>query len=62
MRRIARWDRARRTQVAWEMLRTIDVTRLITQRVAIQEAAAAYQLIDERAAETVQVLLNYPGE
>lgn len=55
----ARWDRERRTALTWEMLRQIDVSTLISHRFPIQQAAAAYQQIDQRSSETGQVLLYY---
>ena len=56
---LGRWDKARRFAVAWEMLRRIRPARFITQRFTIQEAAQAYQLIDQQPAETIQVVLTY---
>lgn len=57
--RSGRWDRARRTEVAWQMLEPIDSANFITHRFAVEQAADAYQLIDRQPAETVQVLLTY---
>jgi len=54
-----RWDKARRFGVAWAMLRTIEVSRLITQRFPVTDAAAAYQLIDQQPQNAIQVLLTY---
>lgn len=57
--RTGRWDRARRTEIAWAKLGEIDTQQLITHRYSLHEAASAYAQIDQRAAETVQVLLEY---
>jgi threonine dehydrogenase-like Zn-dependent dehydrogenase len=55
-----RWTKARRFQIAWEMLPKIQPSRWITQRFDIQQAAQAYQLIDQYPEETLQVVLTYP--
>lgn len=54
-----RWSKARRLDVAWRMLAATDVRPLITQRFPVEEAAAAYALIDQHPEQTVQVLLTY---
>lgn len=54
-----RWSKERRFGVAWEMLRAVQPSRLITHRFPIQQAAQAYRLIDRRPEETIQVLLTY---
>jgi threonine dehydrogenase-like Zn-dependent dehydrogenase len=55
-----RWSKARRFEVAWEMLRRVQPARWVTQRFSLLEAARAYQLIDEHPEKTIQVLLTYP--
>ena len=57
-----RWDKRRRLQVAWAMLARIPVDRLITQRIPVAAAAAAYEQIDRRPEETIQVLLTYGAD
>lgn len=58
-----RWTHPRRLAAAWDALSVladqIDLSRLITHRFPIAQAADAYRLIDQRAAETVQVLIEY---
>ncbi len=54
-----RWDKARRLETAWRMLRQIDVAPLITQRFPVGDAVRAYALIDQQPEETIQVLLTY---
>ena len=54
-----RWDRARRFATAWDMLRQVRPSGWITQRVALQQAAQAYRLLDEAPGETLQVVLTY---
>jgi 2-desacetyl-2-hydroxyethyl bacteriochlorophyllide A dehydrogenase len=55
-----RWDKSRRFDVAWKALGRIKPERWITQRFKIEDAAKAYQLLDEHPEETIQVLLEYP--
>lgn len=54
-----RWDKARRLSVAWSLLATVPVERLITHRVPFTDAADAYAQIAERAEGVLQVLLEY---
>ncbi len=54
-----RWDRARRTATAFELLRNIDVSPLVSHRLPFAQAAEAYRLVDEHPAETLGVLLEY---
>jgi 2-desacetyl-2-hydroxyethyl bacteriochlorophyllide A dehydrogenase len=55
-----RWDRARRLAVATELLGELRLSELITHRFPIAQASDAYALLDQRASETVQVVLEYP--
>ncbi|MEZ4656752.1 MAG: oxidoreductase [Caldilineaceae bacterium] len=55
----ARWDKARRLDVAWRMLAQLDYQRLITHRFHVEQAAAAYALIDQQPQQAIQVLLTY---
>lgn len=54
-----RWDKARRFEVAWEMLRRIRPARLITHRFPLDQAHKAYHLLTEHPGETIQVILTY---
>lgn len=53
-----RWDKRRRFEVAWEMLRQVKPARWITQRVPFAQAAQAYQMIDQNPEDTIQVILT----
>ncbi len=55
----ARWDKSRRFQVAWEALRRIRPEKWITHRFPLEQAAQAYQLLDERPGEAIQVVFEY---
>ena len=54
----ARWDKARRFEVAWQALGRVRPERWITQRFPLEQAAEAYRLLDERPHETIQVIFD----
>lgn len=54
-----RWEKCRRFAVAWSQLATLDVAPLITHRFAVDDAAAAYTLLDQGPAEALQVIFTY---
>ncbi|HLF75197.1 MAG TPA: zinc-binding alcohol dehydrogenase [Anaerolineales bacterium] len=54
-----RWDKARRFEVAWRGLERVGPEKWITHRFPIEEAAAAYRLLDENPRETIQVMIQY---
>ncbi len=54
-----RWDRERRLELATSLLGELMLAELITHRVPFARAAEAYALLDDRAGETVQVVLDY---
>jgi len=54
-----RWNKARRFQVAWEMIRRLRPSRLVTHRLPFHQAAEAYRLLDQSPQETIQVVLEY---
>ncbi len=57
-----RWDKSRRLEVAWQMLRQLKPAHLITHRFSIAEAAQAYALLDQHPEQAIQVMLTYTGE
>lgn len=54
-----RWTKARRLQVALEMLRDLKSSRLITHRFHISRAPEAYSLIDRHPEDVIQVIFTY---
>jgi 2-desacetyl-2-hydroxyethyl bacteriochlorophyllide A dehydrogenase len=54
-----RWSKDRRLSVAWEMIRRIEPADFITHRFDIHRAKEAYELLDERPGEAIQVVLTY---
>lgn len=54
-----RWDKSRRFEVAWEALKRIQPEKWITHRFALNQAAQAYQLLDESPEQAIQVIFTY---
>ena len=54
-----RWDKSRRFDVAWQALERIRPEKWITQRFSIEDAAKAYQLLDENPQEAIQVVFEF---
>ena len=54
-----RWTKARRFRLVWRMLAELDAGALITHRLPVQKAARAYDLLDRRPSETLQVIFEY---
>lgn len=54
-----RWDKQRRFDVAWDMIRRIDPTQLITHSVPLQEADQLYRQLHEAQPGIVQSLFQY---
>jgi 2-desacetyl-2-hydroxyethyl bacteriochlorophyllide A dehydrogenase len=57
-----RWTRERRLDAAWEALRILRPSRLVTHRVPFDRASDAYQLVARTPQETIQVLLVHGNE
>jgi threonine dehydrogenase-like Zn-dependent dehydrogenase len=55
----ARWSRQRRAEAAWEMIRLTRPSRLITHEMPVERAAEAYDLLDLRPEEALQVVFAY---
>lgn len=54
-----RWDAERRIDAAWDVLRCIECSTLVTHRVPVERAPEAYRLLDERPEEAIGVVLTY---
>lgn len=54
-----RWDRDRRTQTVLGLLPELRPERLVSHRIPLRDAPAAYRLVDEKPEETVQVILTH---
>ncbi len=53
-----RWDKARRMELVWDLIRSIKPSALITQEFPIDRAEEAFELIDQRPEDTIQVVLT----
>lgn len=51
-----RWDKARRFELTWQMLRKLQPSQLITHRVPLSEAPALYQRLHQSPAEILQAI------
>jgi 2-desacetyl-2-hydroxyethyl bacteriochlorophyllide A dehydrogenase len=58
----SRWDYARRRATVIDLLARLPLDRLVGHRFPVEEAQAAYALVADRPAETLQVLLTYPHQ
>lgn len=56
---MGRWTKVRRFETAWDMIRQIRPSRFITHRFSIREAAHAYQVLDQKPGEAIQILFTY---
>jgi 2-desacetyl-2-hydroxyethyl bacteriochlorophyllide A dehydrogenase len=54
-----RWNKNRRFDLAWKMIREVKPERWITHTLPFQKAAEAYALLDHHPDEVIQVLLDY---
>jgi 2-desacetyl-2-hydroxyethyl bacteriochlorophyllide A dehydrogenase len=54
-----RWTKQRRFEVAWDAIRRLHPSRLITHRIPFDQAAEAYKLCDQRPGDAIQVILDY---
>lgn len=56
-----RWDRERRISAVLDLLPRLRLAEMISHRFPVEDAVAAYRLVDEHPEETVQVALTYQG-
>lgn len=54
-----RWDKARRFELAWEMIRQIRPQQLITHRAPLHDAAALYKLLHEAPGDVLQAIFRF---
>ncbi|AMK74973.1 MULTISPECIES: zinc-dependent alcohol dehydrogenase [Methylomonas] len=54
-----RWDKARRFQQAWQMIKRVKPQALISHRVPIDQAADIYQLLDQAPKQVLQAIFIY---
>ena len=54
-----RWNKPRRLDLAWHMLKQVKPAQLITHRFPITQASQAYTLLDQQPDKAIQVMLTY---
>lgn len=54
-----RWDKKRRFELSWEMLRSLRPSQLITHRAPLCDAPALYQRLHQSPAEILQAIFSY---
>ena len=54
-----RWDKARRFDYAWQMIRQIQPQQLISHRLPLEQAAGIYQLLADSPASVMQAVFSY---
>ena len=54
-----RWDKARRFELAWEMIRQTRPQQLITHRAPLHEADALYKLLHEAPGDVLQAIFRF---
>lgn len=54
-----RWDRPRRFQAAWDMIRRLDPGQLVTHRAPLDDAPGLYRRLDEAPEEILQAVFTY---
>ncbi len=54
-----RWDKARRFQTAWEMIRRLRPQELISHRIPLEQAGSIYGLLDQSPEKVLQATITY---
>lgn len=54
-----RWDRNRRINLCWKMIKNSNFEQLVTHEIPIEKGEEAYELIDKKQEKVLQVLLKY---
>ena len=55
-----RWDKTRRFELAWEMIKKCQPEQFISHSLPLDEAAEAYRLLDQAPEQALQVIFEYP--
>jgi 2-desacetyl-2-hydroxyethyl bacteriochlorophyllide A dehydrogenase len=56
---LGRWDKSRRFDLAWDLIREVKPEHWITHELPFLEASQGYDLLDRHPGESIQVLFNY---
>jgi 2-desacetyl-2-hydroxyethyl bacteriochlorophyllide A dehydrogenase len=54
-----RWNKARRSELVWNLMQHLDLEQLITHKYPIEHAPQAFDLLDRGQEDALQVLLTY---
>ena len=54
-----RWDKARRFQTAWDMIRWVQPQKLVSHRLPLAQAGEIYALLDRRPEQVLQAIFIY---
>jgi threonine dehydrogenase-like Zn-dependent dehydrogenase len=54
-----RWDKVRRREAAWDVIRRLRPSRFITHVLPVEHAPEAYEMLDRRPENVLQVVLSY---
>lgn len=54
-----RWDKARRFDYAWQMIRQMQPQQLISHRLPLEQAASIYRLLADSPASVMQAVFSY---
>lgn len=54
-----RWDKTRRFELSWQMLRNLRPSQLITHRATLSDAPTLYQRLHQSPAEILQAIFSY---
>ncbi|MDG2139961.1 MAG: oxidoreductase, partial [Gammaproteobacteria bacterium] len=54
-----RWDKKRRINLAWEMIRQVKPSKFITHVVSVREAPSFYRQLSEGTKGLLQVVFEY---
>lgn len=57
-----RWDKARRFEVAWDMIRKCQPEQFISHRLPLDMAAEAYGMLDKGSEDVMQIVFDYQQE
>ncbi|MDQ2049114.1 zinc-binding alcohol dehydrogenase [Natronolimnohabitans sp. A-GB9] len=54
-----RWSRKRRHELTWDWLERLEVASLVTHEIPLEDAGNAYEMLENRPGEAIQVVLTY---
>lgn len=55
-----RWDKARRFELTWEMIRKIKPEKLISHQVSLDDAVSLYKVLHQDPGNILQAIFTYP--